>query len=81
MGNEIDMRKKMMIANESRKIFDSFYSRDFKGYDDRANFAAIQLQMASEDIRNDYDFMLKFLKESGRKSRRSILLCRRRIKK
>ena len=43
-----------------------------KDFTDKANFAAMELQKASEDTRNDYDFMLKFLKESGRKSRRCI---------
>lgn len=72
MSNEVDYRKKMMIENEGRKILDSFYERDFKNYTDRANFATMQLQMASEDVKNDYEFMLKFLNESRRKKRRYI---------
>lgn len=72
MSNEVDYRKKMMIENEGRKILDSFYERDFKNYTDRANFATMQLQMASEDVKNDYEFMLKFLNESHRKKRRYI---------
>lgn len=72
MSNEVDYRKKMMIENEGRKILDSFYDRDFKNYTDRANFATMQLQMASEDVKNDYEFMLKFLNESRRKKRRYI---------
>lgn len=71
MSNEVDY-KKMMIENEGRKILDSFYDRDFKNYTDRANFATMQLQMASEDVKNDYEFMLKFLDESRRKKRRYI---------
>lgn len=62
----------MMIENEGRKILDSFYDRDFKNYTDIANFATMQLQMASEDVKNDYEFMLKFLNESRRKKRRYI---------
>ena len=72
MSDEVDYRKKMMIENEGRKILDSFYDRDFKNYTDRANFATMQLQMASEDVKNDYEFMLKFLNESRRKKRRYI---------
>lgn len=72
MSNEVDYRKKMMIENEGRKILDSFYDRDFKNYTDRANFATMQLQMASEDVKNDYEFMLRFLNESRRKKRRYI---------
>jgi hypothetical protein len=72
MSNEVNYRKKMMIENEGRKILDSFYDRDFKNYTDRANFATMQLQMASEDVKNDYEFMLKFLNESRRKKRRYI---------
>lgn len=71
MINEIEYRK-MMIENESKKIFNSLHSKHFKDFTDKANFAAMELQKASEDTRNDYDFMLKFLKESGRKSRRCI---------
>lgn len=72
MSNEVNYRKKMMIENEGRKILDSFYDRDFKNYTDRANFTTMQLQMASEDVKNDYEFMLKFLNESRRKKRRYI---------
>lgn len=71
MSNEV-YYKKMMIENEGRKILDSFYDRDFKNYTDRENFATMQLQMASEDVKNDYEFMLKFLNESRRKKRRYI---------